>query len=111
MTKLTILIIIAIIGVIVFAGKRITGAIADKNIPQDAPIRIITKNLKDKTAKGINWLTEQWKKSNKSATTEVIACPECGQRLRIPKDVNLTIECPRMKCKAVFDYIEEEEEI
>ena len=108
--KLSIFIIIAIIGVIVFARKRITGAIANNNNLQDAPIGIVTKNLTDKTTKCINWLTEQWKKFNKVATTEVTACPECGQRLRIPKDVNLTIECPRMKCKAVFDYIEEEEE-
>ena len=110
MTKLSIFIIIAIIGVIAFARKRITGAIANNNNLQDAPIGIVTRNLTDKTTECINWLTEQWKKSNKAATTEVIACPECGQRLRIPKDVNLTIECPRMKCKAVFDYVEEEEE-
>ncbi len=107
MTKLSIFIIIAIIGVIALLRKKIAGAIANKNIPQDAPIRNVTKNLKDKTAKGVNWLTEQWKKSNKVATTEVIACPECGQRLRIPKDVNLSIECPRTKCKTVFDYDEE----
>jgi len=115
-TKLSILIIIASIGVIALLRKKITGDIADmisrspdkkRRGQEDAPIGIVTKNLKDKTAEGISWLTEQWEKSTKPkkpATTEVIECPECGQRLRIPKDVNLTIECPRMKCKTVFDY-------
>jgi hypothetical protein len=112
-TKLSILIIIAIMGVIVLLRKRIAGAVANNKNLRDAPIGNVTKNLTDITAKGIDWLNEQWgqskEKSKNGKTTEVIACPECGQRLRIPKDVNLTIECPRTKCKAVFDYIEEEE--
>jgi 1-acyl-sn-glycerol-3-phosphate acyltransferase len=64
------------------------------------------KNLIDETAKG-NWLTEQWEKSKskEGAKTEVITCPECGQRLRIPKNVNLSITCPRTKCQTVFDHI------
>ncbi len=68
------------------------------------------KNLMDNTAKGSNWLTEQWEKSKsrKSATTEVITCPECGQRLRVPKNVNLSITCPRTKCETVFDHIGKE---
>ncbi len=107
MSKLTILIIIASIGVIVLERKRIAGDIANKIKKRDETVRNVTKNLKDKTAKGIDWLTDQWEKSKsrKSATTDVIACPECGQRLRIPKDVNLSITCPRTKCKAVFDHI------
>ncbi len=68
-------------------------------------VRNESKNLMDKTAKGINWLNEQWEKFKKGATSDVIACPECGQKLRIPKDVNLSITCPRTKCKAVFDHI------
>ena len=68
------------------------------------------RNLMDETAIGGNWLTEQWEKSKsrKSATTEVITCPECGQRLRIPRNVNLSITCPRTKCQTVFDHIGKE---
>ena len=67
------------------------------------------KTLMEETVKG-NWLTELWEKSKsrKSATTEVITCPQCGQRLRVSKNVNLTITCPRTKCKTVFDHIGKE---
>ena len=104
MTKLIILIIIAIIGVIAYVSKKTASAIANKKSLQDATVKSETKNLMDNTAKGINWLNEQWEKSKKSATSDVITCPKCKQKLRIPKNVNLEVTCTNPKCKEVFNH-------
>ena len=61
--KLSIFIIIAIMGVIVLVRKRIAGAVANNKNLRDAPIGNVTRSLTDITAKGIDWLNEQWGQS------------------------------------------------
>ncbi len=68
MTRLIILIIMAVIGIIVYVSKKTAGAVSNKKSLRDATVKGETKNIMDKTAKGFNWLNEQWEKSKKNET-------------------------------------------
>ena len=67
MARLIFFVIVGAIGLVIVAVKRVTGEVTGNENFKKATLHSETKVVMDKTAKGINWMEEQWEQSKKTA--------------------------------------------
>lgn len=106
------LIILLIISLIIYLIKAGAGKVTGKDVKfQDE-----SRKVMEKTARGINWMNEQWEKARSNASepstssrveelrTErekdfvdssntVLTCPKCSTKLRVPSGLKLLVTC------------------
>ncbi len=57
---------IGIVGGLVTAAKKATGAIVNNERLKNTSVKGESKKIMDKAAKGVNWMEEQWEDSKKN---------------------------------------------
>lgn len=67
MGRLLAFIILAIIAGIIALLKNVLGQFFGNKHLKNASLKSETRNVMNKTAKGISWMEEQWEKSKKDA--------------------------------------------
>lgn len=69
MGRLFLFVIIAIIAGVIALAKNAIGNVSGNDELKDASVRSEAKKVMDKTARGINWMEEQWEESKKSVNS------------------------------------------
>ena len=67
MGRAILFVVIIAVAAFLAVSKSLIGRVSGNEKLKDASLRGETKKVMDKTAKGVNWMEQQWEESKKSA--------------------------------------------
>jgi len=70
LARLILFAVILIVAIVVWASKRAAGAVSGSERLKQETFRSQTQKTMQTTARGVNWLNEQWERANRAARGE-----------------------------------------